>query len=125
MTQLSRIVLISAMYVLMCILAEEELYSDQYDYIDIQSILQNKELREEYYNCFMETAPCKSPEQETITELYTEAFQTKCRKCTKKQIENMDMVTNWFVTNEPEKWKLIVAKTVEKMKKKAASNTDG
>ncbi|KYN34954.1 Ejaculatory bulb-specific protein 3 [Trachymyrmex septentrionalis] len=125
MSQLSRIVLIIAMYVVMCVLAEEERYSDQYDHVDIQAIIQNKELRKEYYNCFMEIAPCKSPEQQNLTDMFSEAFQTKCRKCTKKQIENLDMVTNWFVTNEPETWKLIVAKTVEKMKKKAASNTDG
>ncbi|KYN23321.1 Ejaculatory bulb-specific protein 3, partial [Trachymyrmex cornetzi] len=125
MTQLSRIALIIAMNVLMCVLAEEERYSDQYDYIDIQFILQNKEIREEYYNCFMEIAPCKTPEQEGIAELFSEAFQTQCRKCTKKQTENLNLVTDWFVKNEPELWKLIVAKTVEKMKKKAASNADG
>jgi len=42
---------------LMCILAEE-LYSDQYDDIDVSSILQNDKLRNQYYNCFMETSPC-------------------------------------------------------------------
>ncbi|KYQ48384.1 Ejaculatory bulb-specific protein 3 [Trachymyrmex zeteki] len=125
MAQLSRITLIIAMNVLMCVLAEEKLYSDRYDYVDFQSVLQNKDLRQEYYNCFMEIAPCKTPEQEALTGLFSEAFQTKCRKCTKKQIENMEIITNWFVTNDPERWKLIVAKTVENMKKKAASNTNG
>ncbi|KYM98240.1 PREDICTED: ejaculatory bulb-specific protein 3-like [Cyphomyrmex costatus] len=124
MARLRCIALVIAMNVLMCVLAEE-LYPNRYDYVDIQSILQNKDIREEYYNCFMELAPCTTPEQKGITEMFSEAFQTKCRRCTKKQIENMDMVTNWFVTHEPERWELIVAKTVENMKKKAAKNTDG
>lgn len=41
----------------MCVLAEE-LYSDKYDNIDPISILQNDKLRDEYYNCFLEKAPC-------------------------------------------------------------------
>lgn len=55
MAQLSFIVtLISiALYVL-----AEELYTDQYDYIDINNILNNDKLREQYYNCYMETGPC-------------------------------------------------------------------
>jgi len=56
MARLSYIVTIVSI-ALMCILAEE-LYSDQYDDIDVESILQNDKLRNQYYNCFMETSPC-------------------------------------------------------------------
>lgn len=40
-----------------CVLAEE-LYSDQYDHIDVNSILSNDKLRNQYINCYMETEPC-------------------------------------------------------------------
>ena len=55
MIRLSYIVLIGI--ALVCVLAEE-FYSDQYDNVDISRILQNDKLREEYYNCYMETGPC-------------------------------------------------------------------
>lgn len=43
--------------VLTCVLAEE-LYSDRFDHIDIQSLLQDDKTRDEYYNCFMKLEPC-------------------------------------------------------------------
>jgi len=56
MARLSYIVTIVSI-ALMCILAEE-LYPDQYDDIDAANILENDKLRNQYYNCFMETSPC-------------------------------------------------------------------
>lgn len=43
---------------LMCVLAEEQFYSDQYDHIDPKEILDNDKLREQYYQCFMGSGPC-------------------------------------------------------------------
>ncbi|KYN14769.1 hypothetical protein ALC57_13045 [Trachymyrmex cornetzi] len=42
---------------LICVLAQE-LYSDRYDKVDAENILQNNRLRDQYYNCFMGKAPC-------------------------------------------------------------------
>jgi len=56
MVQLSYVVRIISI-TLLCVLAEE-LYSDKYDNIDPISIFQNDKLRDEYYNCFLEKAPC-------------------------------------------------------------------
>lgn len=67
MSRLSHFVLIIIMNALMCILAKEELYSTEYDDFDIQGLLQNKNLRNEYFNCFMEIAPCKTLEQKKLT----------------------------------------------------------
>lgn len=69
MAQLNYVVLIIAMNVLMCVLAEE-LYPERYDHIDVQAILENKELRDEYYFCLMEIAPCKTLEQKEISSIY-------------------------------------------------------
>ncbi|XP_011702412.1 PREDICTED: ejaculatory bulb-specific protein 3-like [Wasmannia auropunctata] len=126
MSRLSCIALIIAMNVLMCVFAEEvKLYSDRYDHIDIRAALNNKEVREAYYNCFMELAPCQTPEQVALTAMFGEAYQTKCRRCTEKQKEILNLTAEWFVENDPEKWRLIVAKTIELMKRKAAQSTAG
>lgn len=42
--------------------AEEELYTDKYDYIEPQAILENDRLREQYYKCFAKTGPCLTPD---------------------------------------------------------------
>lgn len=80
MARLSCITLIIAMNVLMCVLAEESLNSDQYE-IDVRALLENKKLLEDYYNCIMEIAPCKTPEQKRIkgTAIYT--FNYFCFFC--------------------------------------------
>lgn len=43
--------------ILACTYAEE-LYSDKYDHVKIKEILETDELRNSYYDCFMDTAPC-------------------------------------------------------------------
>lgn len=41
----------------------EETYSDAFDHIDVEHILVNDELRNQYYMCFMETGPCVTEDQ--------------------------------------------------------------
>lgn len=63
MARLSHVVLIIAnMNALMCVPAKKEFHyfhADYYGDIDVQAILQNDDLREEYYECFVQTGPCK------------------------------------------------------------------
>ena len=44
-----------------CIVAVE-LYSDKYDYVNADEVLANDRLREQYYECFMDTGPCVTPD---------------------------------------------------------------
>ncbi|KAG5339960.1 OB10 protein, partial [Acromyrmex charruanus] len=90
----------------MCVLAEEKLYSDEFDNIDIQTVFNDKCLTEGYYNCFMETG-----------HVFSEAFQTKCKKYTEKQKIIIEKDIEWFQKDEPEKWNRIITKTLEDTKK--------
>lgn len=85
MARLSLILTIVAV-VLTCVFAEE-FYSDRYDDVDIDGILTNEKLRLQYYNCFMDRAPCKTadakffkgiPTRETS---YIYVFFFLCRFC--------------------------------------------
>ncbi|CAL1680423.1 unnamed protein product [Lasius platythorax] len=116
MTRLNCIVTLIGI-ALLCVFAEE-LYSDQYDYIDMNNILNNEKLRNQYYNCFMETGPCLTADAKFFREVASEAFQTKCKRCTEKQKEMMDVVVSWYTQNEPDQFQALVAKTLEDMKKK-------
>lgn len=51
----------------------------------------------------------------------SEALVTNCKKCTEKQKEHLNAITEWFAQNEPENWNRIVAKSLEDLKKKNAS----
>ncbi|XP_020296969.1 ejaculatory bulb-specific protein 3-like [Pseudomyrmex gracilis] len=103
---------------LMCVLAEEEKYTDKYDDVDVSSILANEKLRMQYYNCFMGTGPCITSDSKFFRDIFSEAFQTKCKKCTEKQKEMLDEIVVWYTEHQPEQWKAIVAKTVEDLKQK-------
>lgn len=54
-------IILLALSLLACALAEE-LYSDKYDYINIEDILQNDRLREQYYKCFTGAESCVTPD---------------------------------------------------------------
>ena len=55
--------------------------------------------------------------------MFSEAYHTKCKKCTEKQKEIFSSVINWYKKNDPDKWQLIFAKSVEDMKKKATQKS--
>ncbi|EGI69189.1 PREDICTED: ejaculatory bulb-specific protein 3-like [Acromyrmex echinatior] len=83
----------------------------------MDAILRNDTERIEYLNCYMNTGPC-TPIQKTFTDMFSEAYHTQCKKCTEKQKKMLSSVVNWYKKNDPDMWQLIVAKSVEDMKKK-------
>ncbi|XP_014467207.1 PREDICTED: ejaculatory bulb-specific protein 3-like [Dinoponera quadriceps] len=105
---------------LVSVLTAEELYSDKYDDIDVSGILENERLRNEYYSCFMDQGPCPTENMKFYKNLISEAIVTKCQKCTEKQKENLDKVTDWYTQNKPEDWNAIVEKAVKDLKDKNA-----
>ncbi|KAG5311827.1 PEB3 protein, partial [Acromyrmex insinuator] len=94
---------------LICVLAQE-LYSDRYDKVNAENILQNNRLRDQYYNCFMEKAPCITADAKFFKEIIVEAFRSKCEKCTERQKEMMNLIQDWYKKNKPEQWKAFVTK---------------
>ncbi|XP_012533222.1 ejaculatory bulb-specific protein 3 [Monomorium pharaonis] len=119
MARLSCIIMIISL-ALMYVVAEEELYSDQYDDIDAASILQNDKLRDQYYACIMETMPCVTADAKFFKEIFSEALQTNCKRCTEKQKNKMDLIVDWYTKNRPDEWQAAVAKSIEDLKKKNA-----
>lgn len=55
-----------------------------------------------------------------ISEIFSEVLQTKCKRCTEKQKQNMDLIVDWYVKNKPKDWEAIVAKSIEDIRKKAS-----
>ncbi|XP_033337657.2 ejaculatory bulb-specific protein 3 [Megalopta genalis] len=99
--------------------SEEVMYSSKYDYLDVDEILNNDKLRKQYENCYMDTAPCNTPESLYIKEHLPEAFTTNCKKCTEKQVEFFNKVTDWYKANDMDAWNTIVKRTLERAKEEA------
>ncbi|XP_070149591.1 ejaculatory bulb-specific protein 3-like [Polyergus mexicanus] len=95
----------------------EEMYSDMFDHIDPDDILSNDELRNQYYNCFMDKGPCVTEDQKYFKQNAAEAFATKCRKCTETQKRNAEKIVVWYTENRPDEWQAMVQKLMDDAKK--------
>ncbi|XP_050447311.1 ejaculatory bulb-specific protein 3-like [Cataglyphis hispanica] len=118
MARLNYIVVIISV-ALTCILAEE-LYSSRYDDINAEAIFSNPKLRQQYYKCFMDLAPCRTADAKFFKEVLPEALQTECRRCTEKQKQLLDYMIDWYTTNNPAELQELIAKSLEDLKKKNA-----
>ncbi|KAG5319506.1 PEB3 protein, partial [Acromyrmex heyeri] len=102
MSQLSCIALIIAMNVLLYVHAKEH-YTDEFDNtIDIDTILHNDTLRNEYHECYMNTGPCNTIAQKKITGMFREALLTNCEKCDELQKALLKKTIKWYAKYKPE-----------------------
>ncbi|EFN89731.1 ejaculatory bulb-specific protein 3 [Harpegnathos saltator] len=118
MAWLVSIVAIIGIALVSVLTAEEEFYSDKYDDIDVKSILENDRLREQYRDCFMDKGSCTTADMKFYKEIVGDAVTTKCKRCTEIQKQNVDIITDWYTKNEPDKWREFVVKSLEDSKKK-------
>ncbi|XP_034935284.1 ejaculatory bulb-specific protein 3-like [Chelonus insularis] len=114
-----KVLLVLILSIIVIYASEEVKYSDKYDYINVDEILNNPKQREIYYKCFLGTGPCRTPDARFFKERFPEAIVTNCRKCTKKQSESFDKITLWYTTHELDKYNAIVAAALKKYTNKS------
>ena len=56
------VLLISLVTVAYATSESTELYDNRYDYVDIDGILSNDRIRNQYYKCYTNTGPCLTPD---------------------------------------------------------------
>ncbi|XP_063385783.1 allergen Tha p 1-like isoform X3 [Cydia fagiglandana] len=99
-------------FVLLCVaslaLAEEK-YTDKYDNIDLDEILDNKRLLQAYVNCILDKGKC-TPEGKELKDTIKDAMTTSCEKCTEQQRKGARKVVKHLKENEPEYWTQMKAK---------------
>ena len=103
--------------VLVLVFAEEEQYTSKYDDIDVHAILANSKLRNQYLNCYLETGPCVTADAKYFKARFPEIIATRCKKCTEKQIQFLDIVTAWYEENEPDTWKHVIETALRELDK--------
>ncbi|XP_063366510.1 ejaculatory bulb-specific protein 3-like isoform X3 [Cydia amplana] len=81
----------------------EEKYTDKYDNIDLDEILDNKRLLQAYVNCILDKGKC-TPEGKELKDTIKDAMTTACEKCTEQQRKGARKVVKHLKENEPEYW---------------------
>ncbi|CAG9123617.1 unnamed protein product [Plutella xylostella] len=97
---------------LACVMAAalaDDTYTDKYDNINLQEILDNKRLLMNYVNCVLEKGKCNAEGKELKDHL-EEALQTGCAKCTEAQKKGAQTVIEHLIKNELELWRELANK---------------
>ncbi|MCQ9140786.1 A10/OS-D family protein, partial [Bacillus amyloliquefaciens] len=86
-----------------------EKYTDKYDNINLQEILNNKRLLIAYANCILDKGKC-SPEGKELKDHIQDAIETGCDKCTDKQLNGATIMIEHLIKNERGIWKELTDK---------------
>ncbi|XP_075215739.1 ejaculatory bulb-specific protein 3-like [Lycorma delicatula] len=94
-------------------------YTTKYDNIDLDEILNNDRLFNNYYQCLMETGKC-TPDGTELKDSLPDALATKCSKCSDKQKVGTEKVIKFLIEKKPEKYAQLEKKYDPQGKYKAA-----
>ncbi|XP_037946914.1 ejaculatory bulb-specific protein 3-like [Teleopsis dalmanni] len=101
-------VIIILMFVTL-VAAQQRQYTNKFDGVDVDSVLTNNRILNNYIKCLMEKGPCTAEGRE-LKKLLPDALQTDCSKCTETQKRNSQKVINFLRVNKPGEWKLLLDK---------------
>ncbi|CAH2042434.1 unnamed protein product, partial [Iphiclides podalirius] len=93
------------------VLADEdkETYTDKYDNINIDEILENERLLEKYVECLLDKGKCTAEGKELKVHM-TDALQTGCAKCTEAQKKGTSKTIKFLTEHKPDIWNELCAK---------------
>ncbi|XP_022188885.1 ejaculatory bulb-specific protein 3 isoform X2 [Nilaparvata lugens] len=89
--------------------ADEPSYPTSWDNVNIDEVLGNERLVQNYAKCLLEKGSC-SPEGTELKKAIPDALKTGCTKCSDKQKAGAQKVIKWLVQKKPELWKEVVDK---------------
>ncbi|CAL1684760.1 unnamed protein product [Lasius platythorax] len=86
-------------------------YTDKFDNIDIDAILQNDRLLKRYVDCVLDKPNVRCPSEALeLKKVLSEALETDCTKCTNRQKELAEKTINYLVINKKNMWDEVMAK---------------
>ncbi|XP_037818921.1 putative odorant-binding protein A10 isoform X1 [Lucilia sericata] len=81
----------------------KQTYDNKFDNIDIDEILGQERLLNNYIKCLEGLGPC-TPDAKMLKETLPDAIMTNCAKCTERQKYGSDKVTHHLIDNRPADW---------------------
>ncbi|XP_017760486.1 PREDICTED: ejaculatory bulb-specific protein 3-like [Eufriesea mexicana] len=88
---------------------DEAQYTNKFDNINVDEILQSDRLLNNYFKCLMEEGRCTAEGNE-LKKVLPNALATDCQKCSEKQKEITKKVIKFLVNNKPEMWNKLADK---------------
>nr|AIX97071.1 chemosensory protein 3 [Dastarcus helophoroides] len=85
-----------------------EKYSTKYDNVDVDNILHNQRLYNNYIQCILKKGRC-TEEGKFLQELIPDAIITECSKCSDKQKEQGEKVIRFIRKEHPKDWDALIA----------------
>lgn len=86
-----------------------EYYTNKYDDIDIDGILSNERLFNNYLNCLLDKGKC-TEEGRILKEVIPDALLHECAKCSPKQRPSIEKVFRFLVKERPAAFNQLTAK---------------
>ncbi|XP_028141528.1 ejaculatory bulb-specific protein 3-like [Diabrotica virgifera virgifera] len=83
--------------------SEKAKYTTKYDNVNLEEIVHNDRLLENYVDCLMEKGNC-SPDGLELKKNMPDAIETDCSKCSDKQKEGSEYIIRYLIDNKPEYW---------------------
>ncbi|KAM3963365.1 allergen Tha p 1-like [Aphomia sociella] len=84
-------------------------YTDKWDHINVDEILDSQRLLKGYVDCLMDKGRC-TPDGKALKETIPNALEHDCSKCTAKQKEGADKTIRFLVNKRPDLWKELKVK---------------
>nr|AID61325.1 chemosensory protein [Calliphora stygia] len=81
----------------------KQTYDNKFDNIDLDEILGQERLLNNYIKCLEGLGPC-TPDGKMLKETLPDAIMTNCAKCTEHQKYGSDKVTHHLIDNRPKDW---------------------
>ncbi|XP_049877102.1 allergen Tha p 1-like isoform X2 [Pectinophora gossypiella] len=84
-------------------------YTDRFDNVNVDEILENRRLLIPYMKCVLDQGKC-SPEGKELKSHIREALENYCAKCTEVQKTKTRQVLRHLINNEADYWSQLTAK---------------
>uniref|UniRef100_A0A0K8TUT5 Chemosensory Protein n=1 Tax=Epiphyas postvittana TaxID=65032 RepID=A0A0K8TUT5_EPIPO len=84
-------------------------YTDKWDNINVEEVLESQRLLKAYTDCLLERGRC-TPDAKALKETLPDALENECSKCTAKQKSGSEKVLKHLVNKRPEIWKELSVK---------------
>nr|AYP30836.1 CSP11 [Corythucha ciliata] len=84
-------------------------YTDKWDHIDVEEVIESDKLLKGYVNCLMDRGRC-TPDGKSLKETLPDALEKDCSKCTEIQKEKSDKVIKHLVNKRPDYWNELSSK---------------
>ncbi|VVC38111.1 Insect odorant-binding protein A10/Ejaculatory bulb-specific protein 3 [Cinara cedri] len=100
--------MIKTLAVIFCIattiaMAKPATYTTKFDNINIDEILSNDRLVNNYFKCLMDMGKC-TPDGEELKRNLLDAVQNKCANCSEKQKQGSEIIIKFLYEKKPDLW---------------------